>query len=856
MASITSAPTSSSEKFRSRLVKFVRWLTPTKFDCLLALCCLIVTVGLLDPIVEQQLLHSRRYQSWGIGKLGLSLGLTGACFAAVAVAWGWRKLSVRSGLLLSVSCLASVVAFLWSLSEVTRVWTIGSSSYYSDSPDESVRLLNGDSAFGFGLKAVGFALVVFLVLFLVTRAFQWFTDSLKSSSSPSFRLSRTKLMIGLAVLLFAAKTIQDVFFPAGGFLYSINVFGGEGYFGLSLLAVFGFIVFLLLPSWLLTRDIKSRWKFLTLVVLAIAIGTVCVVRISVVQPRLDIRMMIVIIGVALVCFYSALIFVGEQRSVGGELKKNSLSVWSLLPIALLLASGVVVYFFDISTLAGTSVKSFPNIEWSLARKAKIIARRTNYQVGITTNEGMPGVVGSLSDSTPRDLFADLSGHNIQFVRLSGLQPDIDVRNLFGATQMSLSESDVTSEQLQGLSQKAWMLWLLDIRVTNPTGNVTLTPFGNIYIRSGSKRSSDPQYWGGAQRRDGGACLSSILDSLGPQKSLSIQIDFGETTRETVESLSRLSTKANIRIYGACLQGLVNAASKEEVQLSNVYVANFTNTFRPNEGDNIQSGIFKFVLNTDIFVSVAHTHENFWDLAFAKNREAVPKYWPLEASIMNKQKFVDEAQRNHWNFGKDPDKLHRLFLPGAESILSSGPGSFDNLKDVEILGLDPMWLSGVDPQTHYYQTKGWVQYHRGIEFSGLEKLKKLRRLDLNSSVLVEDEKLLTRIPKIEHLQVRFDNLVIPAIDFSICKNLKSLVYFGIPGKSMIADLSSLKKLESLTVIFETENLLSEKEKKNIVAAIPGVKIELIHGSDFVPSPPVEFSEHVKKTISRNSKTLGL
>ena len=103
VVSATSANSPSREKLRSRFAKLVRWMSPTKFDCLFAIYCLIVAVGLLDPAIEQQLLRFQRYQTWGIGRLGLSLGLMGACFAAVAVSCGWRRLSVISGLFLSVA---------------------------------------------------------------------------------------------------------------------------------------------------------------------------------------------------------------------------------------------------------------------------------------------------------------------------------------------------------------------------------------------------------------------------------------------------------------------------------------------------------------------------------------------------------------------------------------------------------------------------------------------------------------------------------------------------------------------------------------------------------------------------------
>ena len=731
-----------------------------------------------------------------------------------------------------------LLAFLWSIGEVTRVWNIGFGTYRSDSPHESLRLLTGHSSFSFGFKSVCFSLLTFLGLFLLTRGFRWLVNSLASSSSPRLRITRTKLLIGVAVALFAAKTAQDVFFPAG-FLYSINVFGGDGYLGRILLAAFGFLVALLLPSWLLTRDIKARLKIQTILLLALVISAVCIVRMSVVRPGLDHKLTIVINGFVMFSFYIALIAVGEPNN-RFEAKKSSPSAWSILPLVLLVASGVLVYFFDINTLAGTSVRNWPNLDWVLARKAKVIARRSDYQIGIVTNQGMPGVIGSLDESTPSDLFAGLEGHSFQFVSLCGLRANIDVRTLFGWPELNLSESEVTSQQLQGLAQKAIMLNLADIRVTDPRGNVALTSFGNVHIRDGSEQGD----------------FVSLLNSLGSQKSPQFQVDFGEIDWDTAEAISRLSTKANIRIYGGCLKSLANCDSKGELEWSRVVVENSGNIFESQKHFAGESSVFKFVLNSNIFVKFNRNHGNFWDLAFAKNREAMPDYWPLEASIMDMQKFVDEAEHNHWNFGEDRAKLQKLFLPGAEALFSSGPKSFETLKEVEVLGLDPSWLSGVDPRVRYYRKKSWVQPHRGLTFSGLEKLKNLRRLDFNTNALVGDEKLLTRIPKIEHLQVRFEPNIIHVIDFSICKNLKSLVYFGIPSKNMIADLSSLKNLKSLTVIYEIGNLLSNKEKKNIVASIPSVKIELVLLADFVPVPPVEFSTHAIKQSTEIRKRWGV
>ena len=165
--------------------------------------------------------------------------------------------------------------------------------------------------------------------------------------------------------------------------------------------------------------------------------------------------------------------------------------------------------------------------------------------------------------------------------------------------------------------------------------------------------------------------------------------------------------------------------------------------------------------------------------------------------------------------------------------------------MEVLSLDPMWVCPESPRKRYSRSRGFIPPARGIVLDGIEKLTKIRRLDLNPNAAIADTDLLTKIPTVEHLQVRFDQSVVPAIDFSVVKNLKTLIYFGVPTKNMIADLGTLSKLKTLKLIYLESDMLSEKEKQNLVKSIPGVNVKLVRYEDYAPTPPAEFVEHVKQ-----------
>jgi hypothetical protein len=148
------ATTSPSQKVGGRaffrITHLARAFVPNRMDCLWLLASTLVLVGLLDPHIEQQILRHRWYSLLGIGKLWLALGFIASCMAGIAVTAGWKKLNPNSALILLVACVLSLMAFTWSLSDVTKTWGFGL-DFYSQNRTPKNSILNNQSMVDFSV---------------------------------------------------------------------------------------------------------------------------------------------------------------------------------------------------------------------------------------------------------------------------------------------------------------------------------------------------------------------------------------------------------------------------------------------------------------------------------------------------------------------------------------------------------------------------------------------------------------------------------------------------------------------------------------------------------------------------------
>ena len=108
---IDQAPNALALKKPSLFWRVTSWLWPTNRDSLYWLCCTLVMLGLLDPIVEQQTLLAGGNSC---GTLFISLGFIAGAIVGIATTWGWNKLNFRSAKILIASVLVGCVALAYS----------------------------------------------------------------------------------------------------------------------------------------------------------------------------------------------------------------------------------------------------------------------------------------------------------------------------------------------------------------------------------------------------------------------------------------------------------------------------------------------------------------------------------------------------------------------------------------------------------------------------------------------------------------------------------------------------------------------------------------------------------------------
>lgn len=790
-------------------------------------------------------MHHRWYAMLGIGKLWLALGFGASCIAGIAVTAGWKRLNIGSAMVLLVACGFSLTAFSLSILEVSKIWETGLEWYwqYQRTPSS---ILTDQSMFAFLMLTLGLAFGGFVVLFAATRLFAWLIGGKSASAISLVRISRTKILIGLAVVLFIAKVAQDVIFPMGVLhgLQSVRLDRGVGTAGVII--VLGFVLLLLLPSLCLVSQAARRWKVLLVLVVAALSITGVIVRISMIQPRLDVRVLTCVFASLEMVFLWTVASVAKQVGPTPSISSISVrrypSIWAIVPVAIVCASGFIVYWFDVSTLVNSRGE-----DWPSARLAKVIRRDSNGQVGLIKGVGICAVVANLTEDVPADVFAPIAGSPISGLNLSGLQADTDTSMLKGATHVWLTNCRITSARLKALTTTATDVMLRDVEVLDPDGTVNIVAGSTLNIHV-----ADYDH------------LESVLRSFGNVSSYLTTIGFDRAPQvEELDAILAFSQRFPVYVDGCVVEAMVNLDYKPSLSAVNVFMR-FNQRYVTKESMNWadpRSNISRYFLESDIFMCFDDDPDDdwFWDRAFAKNKQARTEF----SNRIPDDSFADEptlrkyATEFHWDFSPDSESaITHLFLPNAESVLTSSPSNFDLLKHVETLSLDPYWLSRDDPLSKVRRARGWLPRSSNVDYGGLEKLTNLKRLDLCEYNLVVDASLLTRIPKIEHLQIGLSQTTKPMVDFGVCKQLKTLVYFGTPTRNNMKSLGSLKQLASVTIVTSASDMLWESEIKKIRAAIPGVQLNVVDTADFLPSVPESFTRHVKECAAKIRQELGV
>jgi len=816
----------------SRLSQLIFWLLPRRADLLIFLCCLIVVVGLIDPFLDQQLFRG----SWGKlgrGKLGLCLGVCAACLAAIGVAAGWRKLEFRSGMAVVISCCIAIAAFLWANFEVMRTWKIGSSAYYDfDQSPLSEMYFSNESVGIFLAQSVGVVIAGMLIVFLLTRGILLFLMWISQSTTNQVKLSKTQLLIGLAVILFIAKTIQDVYFSTG-FLYSFRAFSSSGFWGRMVIGLTAFVILFALPSWVLTSNVKPRWKFLLMIVLTTGFIATYIIRVNVVQPRIDEHTFTVVNMLAVFAFYPTLLLVCKTGSqdLARATKRIVPTIWSLVPTLMLIGFVGLAYYVNISMFVQNWIFEWPDI-WEAPIAAKSVARKSDFQIGVVGTYGLRGLVANLDSNTDPDVFSNFKSSYVNLVKLKNANPNVDVSNLYGIGGVTIEGGELTAEQLNGMLRATTSSVLIyDLKVVDPKPIVTIPISFQMRVAF-----SKP------------GLLDSFAASLKPNKNAFcwLSLSEGALNESTAESVTKLGDKMFVYIDNETFKLIANSDFDRSSALSNVVIRLGSVGNEMVVVPEIGTTEWKFLLESEVFVTF-RASDVFWDLAFAKGRDAMPQYWGATSleSFQNRETLLRDAIKNHWNFSSDKSTAKRLFIPGTELSLGSNPLVWKLLVDAEVLSFDPGWLSASDPYTDML-SRSWGAYQGGFNFNGIEALTKLKRLDLNPYLEIGDALFLQQIPNIEHLQIRFAKAEEQFVDFRRCPKLKTLVYFGVPSDWTLTQLKKHKSLQSLTIVEGSGGELTEQDRLDLEKLLSKLSVRFLSEKEYQPSPPPEFVTHANET----------
>lgn len=815
----------ASPRFKVRLL---RRFSFSQRDGLIVLLGFLWSAALLEPFGS--LLMSRG----AFGAVGgtFILSTIGGCLAALAFAAGRNRLTKSAGIGVFLGCLAAfVVAYIAERHVFSGLY----SSYRSGND------LRG--GFGGNMDRAAIVYVVgFLLIWLTTLGVSRLANWIRSKFFVGVKFSRARGLVSFAVVLFIAQLIQKIFFT-GDSRFGLSgefaatswpiIFGGGLALGCAVVA----------GNFLTDSFWKLRWKLVLICLLVVVCGFMAE---SSRGPYRNGLQLWSVVGFVFAFLWTLLIANGVTHEVSdGPRPMNRLGFWSILPVALLGCVAFAVWSFDAIVLQDSQFQ-----DWTLSRRVRTIRRVSGGQVRLDTQRFNGLVYNSalcrLREDADRNVLGCLSTEAFAGLTISGLTPRIDTGPIKArANFLQLEDSKVSTSQLKDLIEAiGFGKTLRNVEVVDSKNTVDLSNVSQFSIECDQRGQ-----------------LASILRTIGPVGSQThIDVFAKQYSAEDLKEMIRLSERCSI-VVGDELVGSLPGANPFADQSPGRLVLNLGRSGRPfaEATTGELDDRVRFVLQNDLFVIVPFSLPRplFWDLVFAKNIDC---FGGFQVSALNNRMYRDpwepagridlnrQAEEFHWSFGRNANgQITELYLPCGERFVEdlSLPDR-KPLATVEVLGFDPYWLTGIDAKSAFWKANGQWGASREVTGNSFSAMPNLKRLDLSPSSAVTNVNILNLIPNIEHLQIRFDESTKSKVDFSVCKKLKTLIYFGTPPKSTMIQLGTLKQLERVTVVNPGDgSLFQAAAVKNVENSIPGLKVEVIEESRFEVTPPDSFLVHVKK-----------
>lgn len=853
------------------LWRLTSWFWPTNKDSLIWLCCGLVFAGLADPIITQQLVSGQSEKSFGT--TWIPLGMISGVLIGLATTWGWNKLDVRSTKILLVGALVSCCAFAystfltWGYLETTSSLLMGPSKVFPLAISAGWPI--------FWAKFFGYTLLAASVMFAIVRVARFGYGKFKARTPISGQMTRAKFLIGFAGFMLVLGLIQNLFFPQG-FFAETNISFARGSTTNKLISGVGVAIgsmFYFGATLAFASGRFNVWKHIILIgLLFFGLFSVAVSSVNYrANPNLSQIQVATVFGIiaslwaATVANNSpAFAFSESYHSPQVTPAKKWPCVWSALLVLFVLSSSVLMYFVDPSIWIGSQ-------DWETALYSRRTARKSNSQIRLGNTWGFFGFIDmtcNFKSEVPHDVFGDYQVPGLASISIDGLTPEIKTDLLSNTQVVHLSNSKVTSRQLSELLTGPNFVTLENVEVVDPDKSVEVIGAYLFISATGEYR------------------VTSILRSIKSADNALIRISRGSEesevkppppSRDELDAIVEFSQRSTVSIEKQFVDQMVETNYSPKLSMKNLVVQNTSGEYYwpgrqvfPSLKNLIESednrALREFIFENDISIAFQQDAVNeslFWDVAFVKGKYGRPKYTGAiaTAQLTSSALFQNKAKRFGWAFGwnNSNDKITDLFLPLGEEPFQEASPLCSDFASVETLSFEPDWLSALYLERGR-PTAAYQQSTVPVVLTSLSSLPNLKRLWLSKFAVVEDPGVLGRMPKIEHLQIRFSDATAPFVDFNNAKELKSLVYVGTPHKGVLDSLEQLLelgKLESVTVVnLDDGTLGSPTAIKNLETYIPGFKIKVVHVKDFQSVPPEKFMKHAERFAADARERLNL
>ena len=265
----TTAPQPISE---SRFAKLKRWFAPRSCDLIVMFGCFAAILAFLFPIAMTSAIATKPSENLN-SVLPITLCLVASCLAATASLLALGRLNRSMVVWISGFCILGVIFYYIGIANNRQT---ASAFFFTEGMPKDSRywLFTGLPVLWVVSGLAGIFAIYWLSVFALSKAVSFFGKSTEGvSESKLFRPTRIQMMIGIAVTLFLAAQIQNLFFPQG-FSAGFSAPGGASTSVVVgvLLGLLGFLALQMFPVWLLTRKVGEgfRWCLVAgLLVLAV-----------------------------------------------------------------------------------------------------------------------------------------------------------------------------------------------------------------------------------------------------------------------------------------------------------------------------------------------------------------------------------------------------------------------------------------------------------------------------------------------------------------------------------------------------------------------------------------------------------